>query len=356
MALVSAAIFTSRVGHVIAIYWICVTTQSMPLAFFLLSLILYIHYLENGRLAVLIASYLSFALCAFSNINGPTLVALITLYDMLVRRDRSVRSILKNESGFYLIVAAFLYLQFGVFGYNPPQDYRVSIGLLALRNFGILNLFAYNSLYVASYLAGAPPAMLAAGVLAGVTTMWVAISAFLRGVRNGLRQEGRLYLFFGFWYVWGFLPYLPLSEHVWPQYITASAVGLSFLSAALLTRFLKPKMLAASLCVILAVSFFSVRLFEREEFETRGIIYKSALARNVVSDLKQAIEQRPEAETIIVLDGKVELWWILHYGRNAEVFTGKNRPIFYMRTGQEIPAGPKSLVLRFDNMRLHRVQ
>ncbi|MBI5118126.1 hypothetical protein HZA56_16750 [Candidatus Poribacteria bacterium] len=404
LAITSAVIFTSRIGHVIAIYWICVSTQSMPLMFFLLSLILYIRYLENGRPSVLVWSYLSFVFCAFSNINGPTLVALVTLYDILSRDNRSFLSILKSESGFYVIVATFLFLQFVVFGYHPPKDYRINVGLLALRNFGVLNLFSCNTLYLANYLGGAPPVMLAAGVLAGIATISGALICSLRNVvekpnvrpfppkpESGLahsesqNMDSRLrgndnpatmhtfypdnsassrsaaagkpapYLFFGLWYIWGFAPYLPLSEHVWPQYITTAAVGLSFLSAALLTRLLKPKMLAAALCLIVAVSFLSVRLFEREEYDTRGIIYKSALARNVVSDFTRSLSQQPDVDKVIVLDGTVDLWWILHYGKYAEVFTGKVKPIFYLNSSETIRPDPATLVLRFENMRLHKV-
>jgi hypothetical protein len=393
LAFISAAIFTSRVGHVIAIYWICVSTQSMPLMFFLLSMILYVRYLANGRLGVLIGSYLSFALCAFSNINGPTLAALIVLYDILMRDNRSLLSILKSESGFHVIVAAFLFLQFVVFGYHPPKDYQINVGLLALRNFGALNVFSYNALYLAHYLGAAPLAVLATGILAGIATISSAIICFFRTapektslirghhatwcprISDRLRRydawfslritpshvgspapkEPAPYLFFGFWYVWGFVPYLLLSEHVWPQYVTAAAVALSFLSAALLTGLLKPKTLAAALCMILAASFLSIKLFEKEEYETRGIIYKSALARNVISDLEQSLSQQPETEKIIVLDSTVDLWWILHYGKYAEVFTGKVKPIFYLISSEGVRSDPATLVLRFENMRLRKV-
>jgi hypothetical protein len=156
--------------------------------------------------------------------------------------------------------------------------------------------------------------------------------------------------------MWGFAPYLGLTGHIWPQYITTAAVGLSFLVASLLVRFLRPKALTAALCLILALSFFSVRLFEKEEYEAKGIIYKSELARNVISDLREHLEREPGVETIVILNGGVELWWILHYGRNAEVFVDRFRPIFYLYSADGVATDSSTLVLRFDNMHLYVVR
>ncbi|UCD56450.1 MAG: hypothetical protein JSV16_11510, partial [Candidatus Hydrogenedentota bacterium] len=357
LAFASAVIFTSRVGHVIAIYWICVTTQSMPLLFFLLSLILYIHHRRSGSLGLLVGSYVFFALCVFSNINGPSLVVLITLYDVLIQKDRSPWSILGRESGFYMIVGVFLFLQFIVFGYHPPGDYRLSLGPLALQNFGILNVFACNSLYLITYLTNfSPPVMVAAGTLAGLATVSIAIAGFFKCARCKFSQGARIPLFFGLWYVWGFVPYLPLAEHLWPQYITTAAVGFSFLFGCVLDRFLRTRGLAAALCIMLVVSFFSIRLFEKEEYETKGIIYKSELARNVISDLRHNLKYEPHAERIIILNGKQELWWILQYGTTAGVFLDRYRPIFYLTSPDTIISDPASLVLRYENMRLYIVR
>jgi len=356
MAFASAIIFTSRVGHVTAVYWICVTTQSMPLMFFLLSLILYVHHHRSGRPGLLIASYASFALCAFSNINGPSLAVLFTAYDVIVRRDRSLWSIVRREAGFYATVALFLFLQFIVFEYGPTDDYTVSIGALALKIFGILNVYAFNSLYMLGHLGVSRSIMATAGMWAGFAVISTALVVFIIAGRQGSKQEGNLHLFFGMWYVWGFVPYLPLTEHVWPQYITTAAVGLAFISAALLTRFFRAKGLAAALCMILTISFFSIRVFEKEEYEKKGIMYKSELGRHVIADLKGHIERQPRVERIIILDGRTELWWILHYGRNAEIFVDRYRPIFYPVSADGFVSDSSSLVLRFEGMRLYKVQ
>jgi hypothetical protein len=356
LAFASAVIFTSRVGHVIAVYWICVTTQSMPLMFFLLSLILYVHYRKNDRPGLLVASYLSFALCAFSNINGPSLVVLFTVYDVLVRRDRSLWSVVSRESGFYVTVAMFLFLQFIVFEYAPTADYSVSVDWLALKIFGMLNAYAFNSLYLIGQLGASGTAMATAGIGAGLATISVALVVFITAGRRESRPEGRVYLFFGIWYIWGFVPYLPLTEHVWPQYITTASVGLAFVSAGLLTRFLRARTLAATLCLILILSSLSIRIFEREEYETKGIIYKSKLARNVISDLREHLERQPHVERVVILNARTEIWWILHYGRNAELFVDRLRPIFYPVSAESIVPDSTSLVLRFEGMHLYEVQ
>ncbi len=356
LAFVSSVIFTSRVGHVIAVYWICVTTQSWPLMFFLISLILYIHYHRSARPGLLAGSYFCFALCAFSNINGPTLVLLITLYDLLMREGRSLLSIARREAGFYAIVLVFLILQFVIFKYPEHGEYHVSAGPAALKVFGIINVYAFNLLYLISYLTDGPAWMVAVSILVGLAVISFALLAFIRAARRKQSSQGRLYLFFGFWYIWGFAPHLGLTGHIWPQYITVAAVGLSFLLASLLVRFLRPKALAAALCLILALSFFSVRLFEKEEYDAKGIIYKSELARNIISDLREDLKRDPGVETIIILNGQVELWWILRYGRNAEVFVDKFRPIFYLYSADGATTDSSTLVLRYDNMHLYVVR
>lgn len=362
IAFISSLIYTSRVGHVIAVYWVCVTTQSMTLMFFLLSMIFYLHYRANGRFGLLLVSYLLFGLCALSNINGPPLALIITVYDLLWREGRSLSSIAKSESGFYLIVLSFLVLQFLVFGYAEYEEYRATLGMGSLKNFGTLNVFAYNPLFLLSYYTGFSPEMLIPGIMAGIATVAAALLLFRAEKRWPRLTEPRLALFFGFWYLWGLAPYLPLTEHlwldtfIWPQYITTAAVGLSCLLALLLSRCLGAKAITAALCVILIVSFCSVRLFEKVEYETGGTIYKSELARNVISDLKENLKDMPEADKVIILDSRVEIWWILHYGRNAKPFVDKMRPIFHYSTAEAIPTEPGALVLRYDNMRLHRIR
>jgi hypothetical protein len=362
LAFASAVIFTSRVGHVISIYWICVTTQSMPLLFFLLSLIAYIHYRDNRRPWVLAISYFLFALCVFSNINGPTLVVLITAYDVLVRRDRSFLAMARRESGFYLIVCIFLILQFMVFGWQSADEYEAGFDSSLIGIFGGLNVYAFNVLYLLDYYRSYPPIAVWAEVAAGLGMIGAAAVGFVDCMRHRLPDEAGNYAFYGFWYIVGCVPYMLLGNHtrlpdrVWPQYITVAAVGVAFLSAWLLLRSLKTRGTLAALCLLLVIAFVAVRTFEKEEYETKGAIYKSDLARNIITDLTGYLESDDHIERIYIINGKVEVWWILHYGRNAEVFLGKFRPIFYPTSPEEIPSDPASLVLRYDNMHLHRVR
>lgn len=359
VAFASALIFATRVGHVISVYWICVTTQSMTLMFFLLSLIFYVHHWKAGGRRNLFLSYFFFALCAFSNVNGPALVLIFTVFDVLIRREVSVKAIVRREAAFYCIVVFFLIIQFAVIGYDPPGEYSVLLKPEALKNFGALNVFAYNFLFLLDYYTAYPPTMIPFGIVIGAATIAGSVFWYIRDRR---RPEGGLLLLFGFWYVWGFLPYLPLTRHlwlgdyIWPQYITMPAVGLAFVLAWTLTRLLRPRLLAVALCGILLLSYFSVQGFDRLEYDTKGTVYKSELARNVIGDLQKNLAIQPNAKRIVILNSDVSLWWILHYGRNFEVFSGVYRPIFYYTGPTDIVPDSDSLVLRFEGMHLYRVQ
>jgi hypothetical protein len=361
-AFLSALLFTSRVGHVIAIYWICVTTQSITLMFFLLAFISYIRYQKNGHLGYLLASYGFFALCAFANMNGPTLAVIITAFDLLMRKQNPMRTILKQESGFYAIVLLYLFLQFVVIGYRTQSnEYQVALGVQSLRNFGALNIFLYNFLFLFDHYLLYPETKVAFGFVMGAATIIMAVALAWHDKKSGQTTQSRLFLLFGFWYLWGLLPYLVipghlwLGEYVWPQYITTSAVGLAFLLAWLMIRLLPQKALIVAVSLLLLISFETVRVFEDVEYQTKGTIYKSELARNVIGDLTGYLKQQPKTKNIFILNSDVELWWILHYGRNLQVFTGTFRPIFHFTSSPALTAGANTLVVKFEGMHLLKV-
>jgi hypothetical protein len=133
LALLAALLFSLYPLNPEAVFWLSGRADVMAAAFVLLTLVLFVHFLDSKRLSLCILSALSFAaglLCKETAIILPVLVALVVVLYRRGEEKRSLRHLALLELPFIIVAAIYLAARTwalgGVGGYQTPY---VAIGI-----------------------------------------------------------------------------------------------------------------------------------------------------------------------------------------------------------------------------------
>lgn len=302
LALLAALFFAVQPGLVDAITWIGAVTDSLPVLFYVLTLVLYLRFLRLRKVGWYLATLCVFVICHLTHESAATLLPMMLLTEFtfvtrgsFVDRSRALARAWVRYAPFAMLLLAYLALSYVVNtrGY-VVQEGHWRIGMHAVPN--ILNYVLW--LYVGKR---------ALVDYVGTITALVAILVF-----GTPRMR--------FAVVWIVLTLLPVSFFTWedvPRYLYLPAVGFSLLVADLLlalreqlARRSTPRVAAAVTGIVVAV--LAVRFGAFAKRAADSFPAKTAHYQRFVQELRRANPDAVAGSTVVIeqqfLEGVPELY------------------------------------------------
>jgi hypothetical protein len=294
LALLSAVFYEVSAIHFLSLFYISSFQQIARTFFVLLSIFLYIQYIDQKRKTFLIGSVLSFVAAILSKETSIILPLLLPLVE-IIRTNQKVFQVMKTRlislSPFFLITLIYLIIRaLGIQSVFDEGNYEVSFSLsnfvqnlkwYFIWSFGLPEILAtYPSLAANSLIQFTKDFSEAVFILSSfiLLSITLIVSSFILIMKHGLNKfksiqklvtntKIRIYLLIFF------IPLLPvifLYQHKYPQYLDLSfIVFIPLLALIFLKTFSINKFLAVvGICSFLVLQFFSLKLTEQTHWTT----------------------------------------------------------------------------------------
>jgi len=223
LGLLCALLFTIHPAPWEARSWIAAgTSELLPTALYLMSLLSFVHYLDKRKIKVYFACLLCFILALLSNEFAITAVAILFVYEFLLFRPAKARFLksLSKYIPFVLITLSYLVIQYTV----EQRSYLIKEGHYRLGMHFVPNLLNYiGTLLIPMGLYESDHIQLIRKVL---VIVFVLSTSYLM-VRGKERVNGAR-----FFIAWLYLTFLPFCFFTWEnvsRYTYIPAIGFSTL-------------------------------------------------------------------------------------------------------------------------------
>ncbi len=319
LAAFSGLLYATHHMPFLAVYWVSGIQDLSMTLFLLLSMHLYLQFAEGRGKLWLAFSLLAYGLALLSKELAITFPALIVLVASLrMARSRQAKALPRclGHALSYAVVAG-LYL---VVRSQKAAAFIPAEGPYALSfapDVALENLYTYvsDTLYVRDWLASAPHRVVLVGVIFSlvlVLTIWQS------------RLSRRVIALGAGWFVISLIPVLLLSDRAYSFYAYFPLAGMAMVLAAppyaLLSRvrvlqtYSKPALrLARGIGVaLLLVGWLYVaadQIISVEAKDPAGILSKSIVARDAITEVQAQFPTLPEGSTLYVIGSTdLEFW------------------------------------------------
>jgi hypothetical protein len=276
-ALIAAILYVSHPAQFISYYWISGGATAIGFCFFVISFYLHVSGRDKSSLLLFLASLLS----SEAMILG---VPIFIIYDYLFR-DKNLN--LKHTLRLAIISVLFLVLKLILTPKNTFNIYKLELSP------SVFYAAKYYTLRTLGFAGVAQDQLLAFLLLA-----WVLIILFLfiNHAKNKSDWVNSLFLFLVT--VLGLFPFVLIPSHLSPHYMNISIFGFSGFVGLALSK-TRRGITILMLIGFLAISFFSVKLIEKDNWVTT----RANLALRYILEIERS--DLPAGSTLIFNDNYI---------------------------------------------------
>lgn len=313
-SLLGGILFTVHWTHVETIAWYCVFQESMYVSFMVLSMLLFLRYLDNNRLILYILSLSFFIFGFFTQEKAILLIPLITTYDFIFnyrRKNKSLKKIILRIIPFYVTGLICFFIRYWMIGgtgiTNKAGGYSINLFNIPFINNFIrsmeylivpLNIFDTHVYFKAiSFIQNYTNIYL-------LPILFLIVLFFL--VRFLKRRYGRAdkIILFGVLWIAASVCYFSFFS-IAPRYLFIVTVGYSILISGILMRLFESRFVQKVLIRYGALSIIAIYIVLQlvSNFKMQYVYEKaSQFSEQIVSELHEVTEDIPEDHMVFFIN------------------------------------------------------
>jgi len=260
----AAIIYLTNASHTVSLAWSATYSFQLGITFLLLTII---YYLRKQKILTVIFYFLGLLT---SEVLLLTIIILFII-ELVYFRKRISRMLIYIFISSIFILARFILFPSkisGVYRYLINSDIFSNLRFYLFRSFGLpmlIKLYIFNN----------------TGKLLIINLLIIVFVGLLFPLFIIKKLEAKNVLFLFLLYFIFLIPFLPLSYHQAPYYLSFSLVGLSLILGYFLSSFLKRK--TSFLLLIFLISYLSIQFISfRLTYNTHWLFQRAYLAKKLV--------------------------------------------------------------------------
>lgn len=261
---IASIIYLTNASHTVSLAWSATYSFQLGVTFLLLTIIYYLKNQKKYSIIFYLLGLLTSEVLIFS-------IIILFLIEILFLRKKISQMLIFILTSIVFTLARFIIFPSkisGVYQYLITNEIFSNLRFYLFRSFGLpmlIRLYIFNN----------------TGKLLILNLLIIIFVGFLFPLFIIKKLEARNVLFLFLLYLIFLIPFLPLSYHQAPYYLSFSLVGFSLILGYFLSSFLKRK--TSFLVLIFLISYLSIQFISfKLTYNTHWLFQRASLAKKLV--------------------------------------------------------------------------